>query len=94
MHHDIHFIYSFFFQRAIDAYSYIAMAPKVSSVIAAPILGWGAGSSSSDRIGAAGDDQPILELVEPALQLLMLESSFKLIFKFELKVTHVAMSNV
>ena len=62
------------------------MVPKVYSVIAAPILGWGAGSSPSDRIGAAGDNQRILELVEPALQLLM----FKLIFKFELKITHGA----
>ena len=103
MHHDIHFVYSFFFQRAIHAYSYIAMVPKVSSVIAAPILGSGAGSSSVgarrgvealsgsfNRIG----DEPIVELVEPALQFLMLESSFKLIFKLKLKITRVAMSNV
>ena len=101
MHHGIHFVYSFFFQRAIHAYSYIAMVPKVSSVIAAPILGSGAGSSSVGArrgvealFGGLVSDEPIVELVEPALQFLMLESSFKLIFKLKLKITRVAMSNV
>ena len=44
--------------------------------------------------GGLVSDEPIVELVEPALQLLMLESSFKLIFKLKLKITRVAMSNV